>query len=141
MTEGTPYIGTKDVETNHQIKYQNGVLIPDSELHNFKIAPNGSILLCIEGGSAGKKIAITNKDVCYGNKLCCFIPKDISNEYLFYFLQSRTFKEKFSNQTSGLIGGVGINKLRNIKLQVPNIKKQVQIVKIINVAFYAIDKL
>ena len=141
LSEGTPYIGTKDVEIDHNINYENGVLIPESELTNFKIAPNGSVLLCIEGGNAGKKIAITNKDVCFGNKLCCFEPKRISNEYLFYYLQSSAFKEAFKNQTSGLIGGVGINKLRNIEIYLPNIDEQNNVVQSIKEAFNIIAKL
>ena len=141
LIDGTPYIGTKDVDINHQINYKNGVLIPDSELINFKIAQNGSILLCIEGGNAGKKIAITYKDVCFGNKLCCFTPKFVFNEYLFYYLQSSEFNEAFKNKTSGLIGGVGINKLRNIEIYLPCKEEQIKVVQSIKMVFNLIDKL
>ena len=108
---------------------------------NFKIAKNGSILLCIEGGNAGKKIAITYKNVCFGNKLCCFTPKFVFNEYLFYYLQSSEFNEAFKNKTSGLIGGVGINKLRNIEIYLPCVEDQIKVVQSIKMVFNLINKL
>ena len=70
--EGVCYIGTKDVSFNHKIDYENGIAVPPKYISKFKIAPAESILLCVEGGSAGKKIAFTHHDVCFGNKLCCF---------------------------------------------------------------------
>ena len=138
---GIPYIGTKDLSANHQINYENGVLIPTSELSNFILAPKNSVLLCIEGGSAGKKIAITDREVCFGNKLCCFAPKSVLTEYLYFYLQSPIFKNAFQNQTSGLIGGVGINKLRNIEIFLPCIEQQNEVIKSIKKIFDIIDKI
>ena len=141
-TAGVPYIATKDIDTKHSINYQNGVFIPSPELCQFSIAPKKSILLCIEGGSAGKKIAITDMDVCFGNKLCCFVSNNnILSSYLFYYLQSSVFKKSFTTNISGLIGGVGINKLRNIELFLPPKEKQLQIVEIIKKSFDIIDKI
>ena len=68
---GYSFIATKDVGFNHIIDYENGIYIPYG-MEEFKIAPNGSILMCMEGGSAGRKIGILEQDVCFGNKLCCF---------------------------------------------------------------------
>ena len=68
LSDGYFYIGTKDVGFDHTINYDTGVRIPyDNE--KFRIAPQNSILLCVEGGSAGRKISFTNQDVCFGNKL------------------------------------------------------------------------
>ena len=52
---GMDYIGTKDVGFDSTINYSNGISIPSKYLSDFKIAPIGSVLLCIEGGSAGRK--------------------------------------------------------------------------------------
>ena len=62
LSEGRYYIGTKDVEFNHTIVYDNGVKIPFDAV-KFRIAPCSSILMCIEGGSAGRKIAFTDYEV------------------------------------------------------------------------------
>ena len=67
---GYNYIGTKDVNFNHTINYNNGVKIPYDT--SFKIAHKNTPLLCSEGGSAGRKIGILEEDVCFGNKLCAF---------------------------------------------------------------------
>ena len=52
---GRYYIGTKDVDFNNRIIYDNGIAIPKQYEPDFRLAPNNSILMCIEGGSAGKK--------------------------------------------------------------------------------------
>ena len=47
LSDGYFYIGTKDVGFDHTINYDNGVRIPyDNE--KFRIAPQNSILLCVE---------------------------------------------------------------------------------------------
>ena len=69
IQEGTVYIATKDVSYAHQVGYENGVRIPNSKANEFKLAKKGSVLLCAEGGSAGRKIAIIDRDVFFGNKL------------------------------------------------------------------------
>ncbi|MDD7609762.1 MAG: restriction endonuclease subunit S, partial [Spirochaetales bacterium] len=95
----------------------NGIRIPLAE-SKFKIAPAESTLLCIEGGSAGRKIGFINQDVCFVNKLCCFHSDQLSNLYLFYYLQSRTFIDLFNSNKSGLIGGVSLNLLKSIFIPV-----------------------
>ena len=132
---GLPYIGTKDVKTNNSIDYNNGVYIPPADQNDCAIAPKNSILLCIEGGSAGRKIAITNQNLCFGNKLCCFAPKGVETQYLFYFLQSNQFKRFFTKNTSGIIGGVSINKLRKIQINLPHYEEQQKIARLITKIF------
>ena len=63
-----PYISSKDIDVDYStILYENGVRI--SDWNNFKVAPKNTSLICIEGGSAGRKIAFTNQNVCFVNKL------------------------------------------------------------------------
>ena len=128
---GLPYIGTKDVGFDKVIDYDNGVRIPFYE-PGFVVAESSSVLLCIEGGSAGRKIAITNQDVCYGNKLCKFHSDFINPRYIYYFLQSPSFKKNFRNEITGLIDGVGINKLKAVVIPIPPIEEQQRIVDRIN---------
>ena len=127
LTEGYDYIGTKDVGFNHQIAYDNGVKIPYDE-PNFRYAEKGDTLFCIEGGSAGKKIAISDKKVCFGNKLCAFHTININNKFLYYYLQSPLFLNYFTNNLSGIIGGVSINKIKQLSIPVPPIEEQQRIV-------------
>lgn len=127
ITEGLDYIATKDVTFENSIIYDNGVRIPLSD--SFRIAKTGSVLMCIEGGSAGRKIGITDRDVCFGNKLCMFNSTVIINKYIYYYLQSSEFKKSFSGNMSGIIGGVSIKKLKEIPIPVPSINEQNCIVK------------
>lgn len=126
--DGYSFIATKDLGFDHIIDYDNGIYIPKEET-GFKIAIAGSILLCMEGGSAGKKIGILTRDVCFGNKLCCFTPYVIDCQYLYYYLQSPMFFSDFFGSMTGLIGGVGSAKLKNLLCPIPPLAEQKRIVE------------
>ena len=116
---GRYYIGTKDVGFDNKVSYNNGVAIPKKHEQDFRIAPKDSILMCIEGGSAGRKIAIINQDVCFGNKLCCFSPFVEIGRYIYYYLQSPSFIDMFNGNKTGIIGGVSIAKVKEILIPLP----------------------
>ena len=127
--QGMEYIGTKDVGFNHVVNYANGIAIPDEHIPQFKIAPSKSVLLCIEGGSAGRKIAQLEKNVCFGNKLCCFVPYAMAiSKYIYFYLQSPSFFENFRGNIAGIIGGVSVNTLKSLLIPLPPIKEQKRIV-------------
>lgn len=140
QTSGYPYIATKDVKADFKIDYDNGVKIPFHET-KFRIAPEGTPLLCLEGGSAGKKLAITNQAVNFGNKLCAFVGDNNLSTFLFYYLQSQIFYSLFLEQMTGIIGGVGINKVKEIPLPLPPISEQFRIVAVVNSLLPAVDSL
>lgn len=123
-----PYISTKDIDiANSTINYENGMYtkIGDS---NFRVAKKDSILLCIEGGSAGRKISYLLQDVSFVNKLCCFEGKiNIRKKFLYYFLKSESFKSEFFLNISGLIGGVSQNLLKNFFTTLPLLEEQEKI--------------
>ena len=123
-----PYISTKDIDaTTNSITYDTGMFISCMD-KNFKIAPKNSSLLCIEGGSAGKKIGFTERDVCFVNKLCCFQSlKKCLSKYIYYSLQSSSFLTDFFLSMSGLIGGVSTKQIKNIFLPIPPISEQQKI--------------
>ena len=119
-TEAKPYISTKDIDTiSHSINYDNGLYIKNND-ETFRIASSGSCLMCIEGGSAGKKKGLLNQDVAFVNKLCCFLPFGINGNYLFHFICSRNFEDEFFRQLSGLIGGVSVSNLKNMNITLPS---------------------
>lgn len=134
-----PYIGTKDVDANiGEVDYDNGLRIPKDEEASFRLAPKGSFLLCIEGGSAGKKIAFLDENVFFVNKLACF---NSNNKYLYYFANSNFFKNQFNINLSGLISGVSINNLKNlIGLNLPSFE-QTQIANYLDKKTTQIDAL
>ena len=128
VNEGYNYIGTKDVRFDYTIDYNNGIKIP-YELRKYKIAPKGSVLICIEGGSAGRKIGVLNQDVCFGNKLCSINSILINEKLIYYYLQSSAFTKDFSEKTTGIIGGVSIEKLKLLYLPLPPLEEQKRIVE------------
>ena len=117
--EGLEYIATKDLSFEGRFCYKNGVAIPESHLSEFRIAPKGAVLMCIEGGSAGRKVGHLEQDVCFGNKLCCFAPYADISEYILYYLQSPIFYDIFTSSKSGIIGGVSVNNLKQLLVPLP----------------------
>lgn len=77
-----------------------------------------------------KKISIVNEKVCFGNKLCKFDckPNIINYKYLYYFLQSPLFIKKINNNLTGIIGGVSINKIKELSIKYPSLEEQQRIV-------------
>ena len=139
ITEGLNFIGTKDVDFDGTINYENGVKISDYE--NFKTVPANTPLLCIEGGSAGKKLGITSEQVCFGNKLCAFVCKNVEPKLVYYYLQTNAFFYSFMKERHGLIGGVSVGTLKNIPFPLPqNPAEQQRIVNRIETMFAKLDQ-
>ena len=125
---GRYYIGTKDVGFDNNVFYNNGIAIPRKYEQDFRIAPKDSILMCIEGGSAGRKIAMLNQDVCFGNKLCCFASFIEMGKYIYYYLQSPSFTDMFNQNKAGIICGVSLAKVKGILIPLPPLKEQLHII-------------
>ena len=135
-----PYIPTKSIDvSNHNVDYDNGLSVDIND--GFKIAPKNSTILCIEGGSAGKKIAFVDRKVAFVNKLCCFDSKLENKKYLFYALQSFDFVSAFNLHLGGLIGGVSVSELKNLKICMHKSDVQTVIVATLDRKISQIDKL
>lgn len=130
VEEGYNYISTKDVAFDgKEIEYNTGVKIPYDE-KKFKVAHNGAVLICSEGGSAGRKIGLVDKDICFGNKLYAIEPlKGILSEYIFYVYQSPIFFNSFANKMTGIIGGISITNFKEIIIPLCSLSEQKRIVK------------
>lgn len=136
------YIATKDIniETN-SIHYDNGIYIPKKD-KNFKISKRNSTLLCLEGANAGKKIAFSNRNIAFVNKLASIksSSKDLDDKYLFYVIQSGLFKNQFFAEMSGLIGGVSLGIIRYFNIIIPPKKNQIEIAEFLDSKTETIDK-
>lgn len=114
-----PYIPTKELNaSNGTINYDNGLSVDEED--GFKLAPKNSVLLCIEGGSAGKKVGFTDRRVAFVNKLCCLFGNRMNPKYLYYGVRSKDFTDQFFLNISGLIGGVTVSELKNLYISIPN---------------------
>jgi len=127
--KGRPYIATKDVGYGfHPLDYENGICIPLDETR-FKVARKGAILICAEGGSAGKKCGLTERDICFGNKLFATeVYGSISSQFILYVYLSSTFRRAFAAGMTGIIGGVSIAKFVEILVPLPPLAEQSRIV-------------
>ncbi len=115
-----PYISTKEIDLNtSRINYTNGMYTKKGDC-SFKVAKKGSTLMCIEGGSAGKKISYLLQDVSFVNKLCCFRSNIINDKFLYYYLKSPNFNSEFKLHINGLIGGVSKSEIREFFIVYPN---------------------
>lgn len=138
LDKGVPYIGTKDVGFNHEIEYESGVKIPDGKQDGFKLAPPNTVLVCAEGGSAGRKIAYTDREVFFGNKLFAICPTPpIDSRFVFYYCLAEDFKEQFKSAMAGLIGGVSLSKFKDISISIPPLPEQQRIIAMLDKSFIA----
>lgn len=142
IKEGYNYIATKDIDLQSKIiNYENGIKIPYDE-EKFRIAHKGAILICAEGGSAGKKIGLVDEDICFGNKLLAIeLFYKTNSKYLFYVYQSPDFFEKFSSLMTGIIGGISSKNFKEILVPLPPLKEQKRIVEKVDYLMSFCDKL
>lgn len=127
MYKAHPYISSKDIDGTFLVaNYLNGVYIKNNDT-SFKVAPVNSTLMCIEGGSAGKKKFSVQKEVSFVNKLCCFYSNTNNNKYIYYYLCSPNYEKEFQNNITGLIGGVSVSVLKNFSLPIPPLETQERI--------------
>ncbi|MFW2096487.1 restriction endonuclease subunit S [Acinetobacter sp. ULE_I057] len=134
------YISSKDISVDDSsINYNSGLSIP-KDLKGYKVAPINSTLICIEGGSAGRKVAFTEFEVSFVNKLACLFSKSEVNKFIFYTLKSDPFKTQFKLAMSGLIGGVAISDIENFSIFLPPITEQKTIVSFLDKKVNEIDQ-
>ena len=139
---GFPYIATKDIGYGFdKFDYQNGVFIPENE-EKFKIAHQEAILICSEGGSAGKKCGIAEQDICFVNKLFANEPfGNIPSKFILYIYLSPVFKSLFQKLMTGIIGGVSMNKFIGITIPLPPLEEQHRIVEKVDRLMEQVDRL
>ena len=140
--DARPYIATKDIDATYMTaNYENGLYIKHAD-NNFRVAPPFSSLMCIEGGSAGRKKTFIDREVSFVNKLCCFAPlKGVIGKYIYYFLCSPNFEDIFNSKITGLIGGVNIPTLKNIECLLPPLSVQQSISSFLDTKCGEIDSL
>ena len=130
LLDGVDYIATKDVDKDtNEINYNNGIKIPYDE-PKFKYLKANSVLICAEGGSAGKKIAFTDREICFGNKLFAIEPYENGMyKYIFYNYKCNYFYNQFSNFMTGIIGGISSNNFKTLLFPLPPLAEQKRIVE------------
>ena len=141
LSEGFPYIATKDIGYDSIIDYENGVRIPFSEKNSFRIAPKNSVLICAEGGSAGRKIGQTNQEICFVNKLFALLVNNkITSKYVYYWYHTDTFQKEFKSRLTGIIGGVSKKKFETIPIPIAPPHEQEHIITKLDECFGTIEQ-
>ncbi len=129
VKEGRPFIATKDVGYGlDRIVYENGLLVDFSD-ERFRAAQKNSVLICAEGGSAGRKIGLTDREVCFGNKLIANETWSVvTPKFVLFIYMSEFFYERFVKKMKGIIGGISIANFLDLPFPLPPLAEQHRIV-------------
>ena len=129
VSKGRPFIATKDVGYGlDHINYENGLLVELTD-ERFRIARAYSVFICAEGGSAGKKMGLADREICFGNKLLANETWSVvAPKFTLYAYMSEFFYEQFSSKMKGVIGGISIANFLELPLCLPPLAEQHRIV-------------
>lgn len=142
MEDGLPFIATKDVGYGRDaLVYNNGLKVAPGD-PRFKVARANAVLICAEGGSAGRKIGITDRDICFGNKLYANeVWEGIHHRYIFYVYQAPTFFREFAARMTGIIGGISRSEFLLLPIPLPPEEEQKRIVAKVDELMALCDRL
>jgi type I restriction enzyme S subunit len=127
--EGRPFVATKDVGYGlDPIVYDNGLTVRHDD-QRFNVARPNSVFICAEGGSAGRKMAISEREISFGNKLIANEAwSQIEPRYILYTYLSDFFFHCFSMEMTGIIGGISRAKFLALPFPLPPLAEQQRIV-------------
>ena len=139
---GLPFIATKDVGYGRDtLVYDNGLKVTLGD-PRFKVARAKAVLICAEGGSAGRKIGIADRDICFGNKLYANeVWEGIHHRYVFYVYQAPTFFREFAARMTGIIGGISRSEFLSLPIPLPPEEEQNRIVAKVDELMVLCDRL
>jgi type I restriction enzyme, S subunit len=140
--DGLPFIATKDVGYGRDpLCYENGLKVPHGD-KDYKVAKSGAVLICAEGGSAGKKVGQTNRPICFGNKLYANETwAGIEAGYILSLYQSNFFYGEFKAKMTGIIGGIARSEFRSLRIPLPPLAEQKRIVAKVDELMALCDRL
>jgi type I restriction enzyme S subunit len=142
VAEGLPFIATKDVGYGRdRLAYENGLKVP-FDTSSYKVARAEAVLICAEGGSAGKKVGQTDRDICFGNKLYANeVWPGIDPRYILLVYQTTGFFNEFADKMTGIIGGIARSEFLRLPVPIPPENEQKRIVAKVDELMSLCDRL
>ena len=126
--KGIPIIRIADIKDNIDL---SKCVCVDEEINKEFLIKKGSLLIALSGATTGKMGVFSDNKIAYLNQRICSIytkNKDISQEFLIYFLKSIQ-KKIIENSYGGAQPNISSRWIENIKIKVPNIEIQKKISK------------
>lgn len=128
-TTGRPFVATKDIGYGlDPIAYENGLLTAEDD-ERFVVSKPSTVFICAEGGSAGRKIAISDREITFGNKLIANETwSSVESRFVLFVYLSDYFFDQFAEQMTGIIGGISRAKFLALPFPLAPLEEQRRIV-------------
>lgn len=141
---GIPFIVIGNVNTGY-LDFSNTRFVPkkyyDSLNENKKPRP-GDVLFTVTGSYGIAILVNTRKQFCFQRHIALLRPtRLVHSKYLLYSVRSKHVYDQASEYATGIAQlTVGIGSLRKIRINLPDLKEQQEIVKRVDYLFYELDK-
>lgn len=126
-----PWVKTGDLKEEYLYSVEDCITEEGLNNSSAKMYPSGTVLIAMYGATIGAT-SILKFDACTNQACAAFKPcEDVLPEYLYYFLRSK--KQKFiSDGIGGAQPNISAGYLKKISIDIRNIKKQENIVTVLD---------
>jgi type I restriction enzyme S subunit len=98
-----------------------------------KMVPSGSVLIALAGqGKTRGMVARTRIDACTNQSLCAIVTDStVNSDYLYFYMRSQYLAYRAMSSGEGGRGGLNLQDIKSIKVPVPDLEIQQEIVGIL----------
>ena len=126
-----PWIASGEVNKGTIYSSDNFITKAGYSASSTKMVPAGSVLIALAGqGKTRGMVARTRIEACTNQSLCAIVPNDNLNpDFLYFYMRTQYKNYRAMSSGEGGRGGLNLQLINSIKIPVPSMKHQEEIVQ------------